>query len=52
MTDFAKTSLSRASADFNKIPKLVKGGVLMIIHIYAKVSLNKKSTYQLISADY
>ena len=28
-------------AVFYKIVKLVKNGVLMIIHIYAKVSINK-----------
>ncbi|SMN00555.1 hypothetical protein SPONN_1773 [uncultured Candidatus Thioglobus sp.] len=37
--DFIKASPSRASAGFNKIAKLVKGGVLMIIPVYAKVSL-------------
>ncbi|SMM99494.1 hypothetical protein SPONN_1679 [uncultured Candidatus Thioglobus sp.] len=37
--NFIKTSPSKASAGFNKIPKLVKGGALMIIHIYAKVSI-------------
>ncbi|CAC9643697.1 hypothetical protein [uncultured Gammaproteobacteria bacterium] len=30
-------------AVFHKIVKLVKNGVLMIIHIYAKVSPNKYS---------
>ncbi|SMN01737.1 hypothetical protein SPONL_16 [uncultured Candidatus Thioglobus sp.] len=39
---FIKDSPSRASAGFNKMSKLVKGGALiiiqMIIHIYAKVS--------------
>ncbi|VVH64363.1 hypothetical protein BSPLISOX_398 [uncultured Gammaproteobacteria bacterium] len=29
-------------AVFYKIVKLVKNGVLMIIHIYAKVSFNKR----------
>ncbi|SMN00340.1 hypothetical protein SPONN_1611 [uncultured Candidatus Thioglobus sp.] len=37
---FIKISPSRASAGFNKIPKLVKGGILMIAHIYAKISNN------------
>ncbi|SMN11747.1 hypothetical protein SPBRAN_2041 [uncultured Candidatus Thioglobus sp.] len=35
---FIKASPNRISAGFNKIPKLVKGGALLIIHIYAKVS--------------
>jgi hypothetical protein len=30
---------SKAMAVFHKIVKLVKNGVLMIIHIYAKVSI-------------
>ncbi|VVM21146.1 hypothetical protein BSPWISOXPB_8197 [uncultured Gammaproteobacteria bacterium] len=34
-----KYSHSKAMAVFYKIVKLVKNGVLMIIHIYAKVSL-------------
>ncbi|VVM20635.1 hypothetical protein BSPWISOXPB_3966 [uncultured Gammaproteobacteria bacterium] len=33
-----KYSHSKAMAVFYKIVKLVKNGVLMIIHIYAKVS--------------
>jgi primosomal protein N' (replication factor Y) len=33
---------SKAMAVFHKIVKLVKNGVLMIIHIYAKVSLRLK----------
>ncbi|SMM98676.1 Mobile element protein [uncultured Candidatus Thioglobus sp.] len=36
---FIKASPSMTSAGFNKMPKLVKGGTLMIIHIYAKPSL-------------
>jgi dihydrodipicolinate reductase len=36
--DFMKYSHSKAMAVFHKIVKLVKNGVLMIIHIYAKVS--------------
>jgi hypothetical protein len=36
--DFMKYSHSKAMAVFYKIVKLVKNGVLMIIHIYAKVS--------------
>ena len=35
---FIKASPSRATAGFNKIAKVVEDGVLMIIHIYAKVS--------------
>jgi hypothetical protein len=35
--DFMKYSHSKAMAVFYKIVKLVKNGVLMIIHIYAKV---------------
>ncbi|SMN11925.1 hypothetical protein SPBRAN_124 [uncultured Candidatus Thioglobus sp.] len=37
---FIKASLSKASAGFNKISNLVKGEILMIIPIYAKVSYN------------
>jgi viroplasmin and RNaseH domain-containing protein len=37
--DFTKYSHSKAMAVFYKIVKLVKNGVLMMIHIYAKVSL-------------
>ncbi|CAC9651713.1 hypothetical protein BSPWISOX_1858 [uncultured Gammaproteobacteria bacterium] len=33
-----KYSHSKAMAVFHKIVKLVKNGVLMIIHIYTKVS--------------
>ncbi|VVH55041.1 hypothetical protein BSPCLSOX_2903, partial [uncultured Gammaproteobacteria bacterium] len=40
--DFMKYSHSKAMAVFHKIVKLVKNGVLMIIHIYAKVSLRLK----------
>jgi hypothetical protein len=36
--DFMKYSHSKAMAVCHKIVKLVKNGVLMIIHIYAKVS--------------
>ncbi|VVH64689.1 hypothetical protein BSPLISOX_932 [uncultured Gammaproteobacteria bacterium] len=36
-----KYSHSKAMAVFHKIVKLVKNGVLMIIHIYAKVSHSK-----------
>jgi hypothetical protein len=36
-------SNSKAMAVFYKIVKLVKNGVLMIIHIYAKVSLTSSS---------
>ena len=36
-----KYSHSKAMAVFYKIVKLVKNGVLMIIHIYAKVSFYK-----------
>ncbi|VVH66947.1 hypothetical protein BSPLISOX_1871 [uncultured Gammaproteobacteria bacterium] len=36
-----KYSHSKAMAVFYKIVKLVKNGVLMIIHIYAKVSFHK-----------
>jgi hypothetical protein len=39
MGDFMKYSHSKAMAVFYKIVKLVKNGVLMIIHIYAKVSI-------------
>ncbi|SMM99240.1 hypothetical protein SPONL_478 [uncultured Candidatus Thioglobus sp.] len=39
--NFIKVSPSRVSSGFNKIPKLVKGGALLIIHIYAKVSISK-----------
>ncbi|SSC07986.1 hypothetical protein BTURTLESOX_2387 [bacterium endosymbiont of Bathymodiolus sp. 5 South] len=35
-----KYSHSKAMAVLHKIVKLVKNGVLMIIHIYAKVSIN------------
>ena len=35
---FIKASPSRATAGFNKIAKVVEDGVLMVIHIYAKVS--------------
>jgi hypothetical protein len=37
-----KYSHSKAMAMFYKIVKLVKNGVLMIIHIYAKVSPSLK----------
>jgi hypothetical protein len=37
--DFMKYSHSKAMAVFYNIVKLVKNGVLMIIHIYAKVSI-------------
>jgi hypothetical protein len=37
--DFMKYSHSKAMAVFYKIVKWVKNGVLMIIHIYAKVSM-------------
>jgi hypothetical protein len=37
-----KYSHSKAMAVFHKIVKLVKNGVLMIIHIYAKVSPSLK----------
>ncbi|VVM27909.1 hypothetical protein BSPWISOXPB_2155 [uncultured Gammaproteobacteria bacterium] len=37
--DFMKYSHSKAMAVLHKIVKLVKNGVLMIIHIYAKVSI-------------
>jgi predicted transcriptional regulator len=37
--DFMKYSHSKAAAVFHKIVKLVKNGVLMIIPIYAKVSI-------------
>ncbi|SHA25569.1 hypothetical protein BTHERMOSOX_1365 [Bathymodiolus thermophilus thioautotrophic gill symbiont] len=40
MGDFLKPCPSRAKAGFKKITKWVKNGFLMIIHIYAKVSLN------------
>jgi phage-related protein len=43
-----KYSHSKAMAVFYKIVKLAKNGVLMIIHIYAKVSNNtpkKKLNY-------
>ncbi|SSC06991.1 hypothetical protein BTURTLESOX_1143 [bacterium endosymbiont of Bathymodiolus sp. 5 South] len=38
MGDFMKYSHSKAMSVFYKIVKLAKNGVLMIIHIYAKVS--------------
>jgi hypothetical protein len=38
MGDFMKYSNSKAMAVFYKIVKLAKNGILMIIHIYAKVS--------------
>ncbi|CAC9454047.1 hypothetical protein [uncultured Gammaproteobacteria bacterium] len=38
LCDFMKYSHSKTMAVFYKIVKLVKNGVLMIIHIYAKVS--------------
>jgi hypothetical protein len=37
-----KYSHSKAMAVFYKLVKLVKNGVLMMIHIYAKVSYNYK----------
>jgi hypothetical protein len=40
-------TLSKAMAVFHKIVKLVKNGVLMIIHIYAKVSKGLKMTKQI-----
>jgi hypothetical protein len=40
--DFMKYSHSKAMAVFHKIVKLVKNGVSMIIHIYAKVSPSLK----------
>ncbi|CAC9644214.1 hypothetical protein BCLUESOX_1046 [bacterium endosymbiont of Bathymodiolus sp. 5 South] len=40
-----KYSHSKAMAVFHKIVKLVKNGVLMIIHIYAKVSNNEFLLY-------
>jgi TRAP-type mannitol/chloroaromatic compound transport system permease large subunit len=40
--DCMKYSHSKAMAVFHKIVELVKNGVLMIIHIYAKVSLSLK----------
>ncbi|CAC9437488.1 hypothetical protein BSPLISOX_1219 [uncultured Gammaproteobacteria bacterium] len=39
MGDFMKYSHSKAMAVFYKIVKLAKNGILMIIHIYAKVSI-------------
>ncbi|VVM28504.1 hypothetical protein BSPWISOXPB_3743 [uncultured Gammaproteobacteria bacterium] len=42
-----KYSHSKAMAVFHKIVKLVKNGVLMIIHIYAKVSKGLKMTKQI-----
>jgi uncharacterized protein YneF (UPF0154 family) len=41
INDFMKYSHSKAMAVFHKIVKWVKNGVLMIIHIYAKVSTSK-----------
>jgi site-specific DNA-cytosine methylase len=41
-TIWMKYSHSKAMAVFYKIIKLVKNGVLMIIHIYAKVSPSLK----------
>ncbi|SMN00918.1 RND multidrug efflux membrane fusion protein MexE precursor [uncultured Candidatus Thioglobus sp.] len=41
ISNFIKTSPSKASAGFNKIAKWVKGGVLMVIHIYVKVSIRQ-----------
>jgi ribosomal 50S subunit-associated protein YjgA (DUF615 family) len=38
IVDCMKYSHSKAMAVLHKIVKLVKNGVLMIIHIYAKVS--------------
>ncbi|CAC9642082.1 hypothetical protein, partial [uncultured Gammaproteobacteria bacterium] len=38
--DFMKYSHSKAMAVFHKIVKLVKLVILMIIHIYAKISYN------------
>ncbi|VVM28342.1 hypothetical protein BSPWISOXPB_10903 [uncultured Gammaproteobacteria bacterium] len=40
-----KYSHSKAMAVFYKIVKLAKNGVLMIIHIYAKVSYYFKKTF-------
>jgi hypothetical protein len=45
MGDFMKYSHSKAMAVFDKIVKLVKNGVLMIIHIYAKVLINKERLF-------
>ena len=43
MGDFMKYSHRKAVAVFYKIVKLEKNGVLMIIHIYAKVSNTLKT---------
>ncbi|VVH65375.1 hypothetical protein BSPLISOX_2292 [uncultured Gammaproteobacteria bacterium] len=40
-----KYSHNKTMAVFHKIVKLVKNGVLMIIHIYAKVSNNEFLLY-------